>query len=255
MKRTIISGFSLFLLVLSFFINGILFRASLYYYRLYLKSSLDPLGDDSTSSLVRESKVFRTPRIIFLGDSRARYWPPPSSLRSTFLYDNYAVSGFTTSQVLAHFNRLSLALSPRDIVVIQVGINDLKTIPFFLSDRDRITKLCSENISRLTSLIRDSGATVVLTTIIPTGTIPFYRRPIWPSSVEASLSQCNSEIKQLASDSVYILDTSMLTDNSGRIPSELQRNFLHISSPAYHLLNTKLSSILSSIPSQRSHSN
>jgi lysophospholipase L1-like esterase len=254
MKRSFIRILPFLLLLFALLSNGILFRTALHYYRLYLKATLDPLNIDASSPQVRDPKLSLSPRIIFIGDSRARAWPLPSSLRSKFLYSNYAVSGSTTSQVLGHFSRLSLTLTPRDIIVIQAGINDLKTIPFFPLERNRITELCFENISRLTSLITDSHATVVLTTIIPIGTIPLYRKPFWSPSVEESISQCNSQIKKLASDNVYILDTSILSDQTARIPSQLQLNFLHINSSAYHVLNTKLVSIINSISSQRSYS-
>lgn len=244
MKTPFRTSFHILTLILSLALNIILIRSSIYYYRLYLKLSLDPLGL-SRNADTDNSLPHHLNRVFLLGDSRARSWPIPQ-LESPLHFINLGVSGHTSSQMLARFRQLSLPLSSSDIVVVQVGINDLKTIPFFPGQKLAIQHSCSTNINKISQIISDSQAKLVLTTIIPVGSIPLTRRFFWNKDIDTAILKCNESIRSLSSNRVHILDTSFLADPSGRLRPEYQLNQLHLNSVGYNELNKRLVPLLNS---------
>ncbi len=218
---------------------------ALHYYRLLYMTKLDPLGLDSIQRRLHSFPHQNSSRnITFIGDSRARSWPTPSSLNS-YSFLNLGVSGHTTSQVLLLFSHLLQSPFKPNIVVIQVGINDLKTLPLFPTKRQSILDLCQTNIHNLVSLSRKSGALVVVTTIMPVGHIPLFRRPLWSQDIYSAIDDCNQSIRSLKSDGVFILETSsILTGPNGRVLPNYQLNFLHINDLGYRALNTELIPLL-----------
>jgi len=65
--------------------------------------------------------------VVFFGDSRAYDWPAPSGLEG-LEFVNRGIGNQTTAQVLGRFEAHIAPLHPQ-VVVLQVGINDLKLIP------------------------------------------------------------------------------------------------------------------------------
>jgi lysophospholipase L1-like esterase len=188
--------------------------------------------------------------ITFIGDSRARSWPTPSSLNS-YSFLNLGVSGHTTSQVLLLFRHLLQSPFKPNIVVIQAGINDLKTLPLFPTRRQNIVDLCQTNIHNLVSLSRKSGARVVVTTIMPVGYIPLLRRPLWSQDIDSAIDDCNQSIRSLKSDNVYIFETSsVLSGPNGRVFPNYQLNSLHINDLGYRALNNELIPMLDILTSK-----
>jgi lysophospholipase L1-like esterase len=235
-------------LVLSFLANILLFGAALHYYRLLSKTKLDPLGLNSLKSNSKPIyKVDSHLTVAFLGDSRALSWPRPStSLPLTFT--NLGVSGQTTSQTLLRFRHFLANTDAPDIIVIQAGINDLKTIPLFPAQRDDIVSNCKQNLANLVSLGVNSGAHVVISTIFPVGNTPPIRAPLWPSEVDQAIVKCNNSIRLLSSNRVHVLESSdILADPQGRIFKQFQKNFLHLNSFGYRRLNEILLPILDGI--------
>jgi lysophospholipase L1-like esterase len=237
-------------LTLSFLGNILLFSSALHYYRLLGKAKLDPLGLHSLKSIGnktdRGNSLFT---IAFLGDSRALSWPKPkpsTSLPLTFI--NLGVSGQTTSQTLHRFQYLKTTMDVPDIVVIQAGINDLKTIPLFPEQKQQIVSNCQANLTNLVSLIVNSGSQVVISTIFPVGTISPVRSLFWSQDVDDAIEQCNSSIRSLSSSRVHVLESSdILAGRNRRVLQQYQKNFLHINSSGYSQLNLSLGSLLESI--------
>jgi lysophospholipase L1-like esterase len=181
-----------------------------------------------------------------LGDSRASAWPHPPGFDSAE-FINRGISGQTTVQVLGRFQQHVADLEP-DVVLIQAGINDLKTIPLFPHRKADIIAQCEANIRELTSRSLDAGAKVVVTTIIPAGRVPLLRIPFWSSEVDQAVESCNTSIKTMASDRVKVFDASaIVTGRNGRVRPEYQRNFLHLNRAGYQALNRELASALNPI--------
>lgn len=251
MKSSRISIRSCAIIFFSLLINSAFIFSSVYYYRRLLSLSLDPLAIDS--HIPREHTIAGTsssPRILFVGDSRASAWPPPSG-PLPYLLTNIAVKGHTTSQSLLRFKLISPTLTPHDIVVIQSGINDLKSIPFFPDLTDQIVSNCISNITEIVRLSRLQGSKVVLTTIFPVGDIPLYRSPFWSKNVDRAIDRCNTGLRSLKSEDTYILETqTVLSGNHHHVYKSYQHDFLHINKEGYQALNNALTSLLHHVYNQ-----
>ena len=114
-------------------------------------------------------RSFDGARVVFLGDSRAAGWPAPEADGYEFI--NRGVGSQTTTQTLQRFNAHVRPLQP-DVVVIQVGINDLKTIPLFPEQRDMIMANCRANIKQMIDAAQALEANVIVSTILPVGKVP-----------------------------------------------------------------------------------
>ncbi|MFB2935947.1 hypothetical protein ACE1B6_11895 [Aerosakkonemataceae cyanobacterium BLCC-F154] len=112
-------------LLTSVVLNVILFIAARHFYLLLNQTRLDPLGwqrfSDKSQS-VDLSNNSQT-KVVFFGDSRAEEWTFPSEIKGFY--------------VLGRLAKQVLPLRPQ-IIIVQVGINDLKTIPLFPDRQTRI---------------------------------------------------------------------------------------------------------------------
>ena len=222
-------------------LNLYLFRTSLSYYREMMKTMLDPFG---LSAYDQEApNPDHGQRFVVVGDSRAGAWPKPQTL-SSVEFINRGMSGQTTAQILGRFQRHVADLEP-DIVMIQAGINDLKAIPLFPDRKTDIIDDCKQNVAKLVRRSLDAGATVVVTTIIPAGDLPFARLPFWSADVDKAVQECNASILNLQTERVIVLDTSAVVgDGNGRVLKTYQQNFLHLNPAGYAALNQELSRAL-----------
>lgn len=236
------------ILAASLSVNLILGLAAVRYYMLLNQTRLDPLGLQNLTSEDHPNEnlpidALRQPathRVVFIGDSRAGAWPIPLGIESTE-FINHGKSGHTTAQTLGGFQQHVADLEP-DLVLIQAGINDLKTIPLFPDRKTEIIAQCKANIQKLTSRSADTGAKVVVTTIIPAGArIPLQRIPFWPREVDEAVDACNAGIRTLAADRVVVVDTaSIVSQPNGRVKPQFQSDFLHLNTKGYEVLNRKL---------------
>jgi hypothetical protein len=113
------------ILLISIGLNYYLFNLSLQYYRELNATRLDPLGLNHFSDPQEGANGIIA---VFFGDSRAESWPPPNITGFEFI--NRGIGAQTTAQVIQRFDLHTAPLQP-DIIIIQVGINDLKTIRYF----------------------------------------------------------------------------------------------------------------------------
>ena len=212
----------------------VMYRLAKRYYTEASAIRLDPLG-------LRELRVPALsvqPAIVFYGDSRAAQWPAPAGFAGQTL--NLGIGAQTTEQVLRRFDEHLGHLRPK-IVVIQVGINDLKTIPLFPRDEDRIIATCKQNIGRIVGLCRGRGAHVVVTLIFPVGKLPIERRLVWSNRVAPAIDEVNHYIQSLASADVTVFNTTrVLTGDGGKLVPAYSRDFLHLTDAGYARLNEKL---------------
>jgi lysophospholipase L1-like esterase len=128
----------------------------------------------------------------------------------------------------------------------RLRINDLKTITLFPKQSEAIVQRCKNNIAMLVDLAEQTGAEkIILTSIFPTGKLPFYRWPFWSKDINNAIASVKAHLKTLASENVIYFDTAaLLTDNSGRINQNYQQNFLHLSAEGYSILNHNLLPLL-----------
>jgi lysophospholipase L1-like esterase len=236
------------LLALSLVANIIILRSAWLYYKDANAARLNPLGlsyypTDEIQTVEKEpgQKV-----VVFYGDSRAAQWrfPNGAGIESGFVFIDRGVDNQTASQVAGRFEAHIRPLQP-DIIILQMCINDLKTIPLFPDSRDIIVQNCKNEITAIAAKSQEIGAALIITTIFPFGQLPPERRLLWSDDVHQSLEDINTYIQSLAAENILILDTfPILADEQGIVKEEYRFDFLHINGPAYEALNKQLADLL-----------
>jgi lysophospholipase L1-like esterase len=221
-------------------LNVFLYQQGQKYYLQLNAAGLDPLG---LNSYPNSAEKTQQPAIVFYGDSRAAEWTAPDTIKNATII-NRGIGGQTTAQVLGRFQQHVASLKPK-IIVIQVGVNDLKTIPLFPEQKEAIIGNCKTNIAQIVHKSVDTGAKVVVTTIFPLGRLPIARRPFWSDDVAIAINDVNDYIKTLAGDRVIVFDSSQVLANSqGIVDPKYSQDFLHINSEGYAALNKAIAGIL-----------
>ena len=238
-------GALLGLLLLSLAVNWFAYQRARQYYVQLNGLRLDPLGLNyfaGDTIKIDETKI----TAVFLGDSRAEYWPVPGNLPQ-FQFINRGISSQTSAQVQLRFDEQIRPLSP-DILILQLGINDLTRLPTFPHLQADIVANCKENIHWLVEQTSAMGTVVILTTILPVGDVPLVRRPFWSNEIETAVSDVNDYIHTLASEQVIVFDAfTILADENGRLRDEYAADELHLNQNGYDHLNQALTPLLKTI--------
>jgi GDSL-like Lipase/Acylhydrolase family len=158
-------------------LNARLYDQARKYYIEINQTRLDPLGLAEYPINPQETPNTGQLRVVFFGDSRAASWPAPSLPGYEFI--NRGISSQTSTQALQRFPYHVRSLKP-NIVIVQVGINDLKTVALFPGRRTAIVAACQANIRQIVAAARQLGAVVIVTTIFPTGDVPSLASPSGP---------------------------------------------------------------------------
>ena len=229
-------------LVVSVLLNIVLFKQLLGYYKLLYAGELDPLGlsyfQDQGAEISDD-----LPKVVFFGDSRAAQWSAPTAAGFTFI--NRGIGNQTSSQVASRFAAHVSPLDPQ-IIILQVGINDLKTIPLFPERKQEIIETTEANIQKIVQDSLDADAAVILTTIFPaSGNVPLARRLIWSNDVYLAIDEVNLFIQSLENEKVIIFDTASLLSNAeGKTKPEYSFDLFHINQFGYETLNIELLKLL-----------
>ena len=240
-----------FLLLISFLLIVSLIGNYLFY-QLYEESyirlqevQLDPLGLGQFPEGPAFDADDNRLKVLFFGDSRARAWTIPSDLLD-LQFANRGTNAHTSAQCRERFSAHVEAQQP-DILVIQMGINDLKTLPLFPGEEQQIIDQCLSNMKQQLMRSQELGITVILTTIFPVGEIPWKRRMVWSEAVDEAVVKVNAHLKQWAEadEDIHLLETAqLLADEDGLVRKEYQRDFLHLNADGYEALNQGLASLL-----------
>jgi lysophospholipase L1-like esterase len=235
-------------LAASIVLNFIIFNRGRQYYLQLNGTRLDPLGlsaypPEANQNLpVNPNQV----RVVFFGDSRAYQWTSPSGLEQ-FQFINRGIGSQTSIQLVERFDEHVAPLRPQ-IIIVQVGINDLKTIPLFPDQKETIVANYQANIEKIISASLDLGATVILTPVFPPGEIPIERRPFWSADVAEAIKEVNISMQTFAGDNVIIFDaTQILADERGLVQKKYSQDFLHLNEAGYEALNHELVDILDTL--------
>ena len=253
-KRTflIVATILSVLLDISIVLNFILYRYANQYYLQLNRIRLDPLGlvfYEPSDPPVNELDQHKT-KVVFFGDSRAYHWSEPQGL-SQFTFLNRGIGAQTSSQVAERFDKHITPLQP-DILVVQVCINDLKTIPLYPHLKQQIIDTCKKNLEQIVAKARSQGAAVILTTIFPLGELPIEQRLFWSDEVGAAIFEVNKYIATLKNEDVLIYDTTaILADENNQVRAEYSLDFLHLNRNGYLALNEGLEKLLLKIDANR----
>lgn len=206
------------------------------------ESLIDPYGLNMYPSQPI-NRDLNKPLVVFFGDSRAVAWPAIADIPFEFI--NRGINGQTTDQVLGRLSAHIATLSPQ-IVVVQVGVNDLRDLATFPNESRNIVNNCKQNIQKIVDrLTQELKATVILTTIFPTSELSQSMGAYWPEEADRAIIEINQFIKSLKSDRVIILDAAtLLADESGKVRPIYSRDILHLNNQGYIMLNAELLKIL-----------
>ncbi|NES67587.1 MAG: SGNH/GDSL hydrolase family protein [Okeania sp. SIO2D1] len=244
-NKLIIICLSIIILV-SVGLNFLFFNRGRNYYLQLNSLQLNPLAIKfyPVDANPKETKNPNQKNIVFFGDSRARGWNSPKGF-DDFNFINRGISGQTTAQVLGRLNQHLIPLSA-DIVIVQVGVNDLYRIPIFPENKETIISECKSNIKEIVRQSRQLVAIVILTTIFPIAEVPLERKLFWsPDIVVTGIEEVNDFIYSLENEDVIIFDTGdILVNQQGKVREEYSRDFLHLNRAGYKALNEKLIPIL-----------
>jgi lysophospholipase L1-like esterase len=246
--RMLLSGLVLLALGASIFLNLMLFRRAKQYYFELNHTRLDPLGIDFYPTTAKEDE-FQQVRVVFFGDSRSAQWPSPimEGELADYKFINRGISSQTSVQSFLRFAEHVGPLKP-NVVVVQVGVNDLKTVALFPDRRDAIVANCQENIKGIVAAAKAMGAVVIVSTVFPVGQVPLERQIFWSDDIAIAVQQVNAYIATLADDQTLVLDAfSLLANQQGLVASEYSSDELHLNDRGYEVLNQKLSELLQSL--------
>lgn len=181
-------------------------------------------------------------RIVFFGDSRALSWPAPELQAAEFL--NRGIGDQTSEQIRLRYPEHLQPLTA-DVVILQLGVNDLKTIPLFPEKRATLVEQLKRNLQWIVQQVRKDGSRVIITSIFPLGKVPLERRWLWSEEVAPAIREVNEFIASLAGEGVQVLDAfSVLQGDTDLIQASYSRDLLHLNTQGYAALNTALRPLL-----------
>ncbi len=237
------------LLLASLGANWWLGQEALHNFAAMSEVRLDPIGAkfyEADRARVPATGGPDAPSVVLFGDSRAVMWPTPSV--PGYRVINRGIGNQTTAQILLRFDVDVAPLRPA-VVVLEGGINDLKTLTEFPERRGAIVADCEANLGRIVDKCRQLGATVVLMNIIGIGHIPLWRRPFWSSEIANAVREVNAFLPRLAGDKVLLVDAGpLLADERGDIRAEYWWDYLHLSPAGYDALDRAVVPLLSALP-------
>ncbi len=229
--------------------NIFLLKRSRHYARLFHTTRLDPLGLETYPMAQTQPDTQDTAHklVVFFGDSRAYQWGTPDQ-HGRWHFVNRGVNGQSSVQAALRFDAHIPALQP-DVVVIQVGANDLNALTYLAGDRDHIIAVCKQHTELIVKKAVDAGATVIVTTIFPIGDDPVETWFFAGGDIPSAVDEVNHYLMTLASDNVIIFNTAaILADEQGFVRREYREDYLHINQAGYTALQNALLRILDTIP-------
>ena len=183
--------------------------------------------------------------VLLLGDSRIAQWDPLPVIQG-FRVVNAGVPGATTAQLMLAADFLMDRVSP-SVVVLQIGINDLKTIGIFPQDRDAIVRSCVDNIKTMAERIDRRGCRLVVLSVLSPGRPEWQRRWVWSDAIYIAVQEVNDRLKDLLSTHVAFVDCGTVLSEHGRIRRAYAVDCLHLNRAGYEAMNQYLGSNLDSL--------
>ena len=183
-------------------------------------------------------------RIVLFGDSRIEQWKSfPTPKNADLLVRS--VPGETTAQMRMRFDRDVLALNP-DIVVLQLGINDLVAIGALPDRQAEIAGQCAKNIKYFVDALGARNIRTLLLTIIPPDRPSVWRMPVWSDQISVEVEKLNRYWMAVPNSTVlHVIDTrSLLQDAQGHWRADVTADTLHLTQKGYEYLNVAVLPLL-----------
>lgn len=221
--------------------NLILYRKALEFYAREAAIRMNPVTDcfsEENAALIAKPKT--KPRIVVFGDSRAAMWAKhiPGGWGDLQLV-NRGITGKTSQQLRQSLQQDVIAISP-DLVILQIGVNDLKTIAVLPGTNNRAIETTYRNITNIAQDLSDRGINVIATTIFPPGPVQFTRHPIWSREVNEAIDIVNSRLLAFKYARVTVIDSDPILRNGKYIKPDYASDMLHLTEAGYQALNLAL---------------
>jgi lysophospholipase L1-like esterase len=200
---------------------------------------LDPYQLNAFPSGAAPAKPDSVKRVVFFGDSRAAFWPAPEL--DGFEFINRGLDAQSAVQAAGRFAEHVAPQAP-DILVVQVGVNDLRVAALYPEKEQEIYARCLEHIHAIVLQARQLGSIVILTTIFPTGEANLIRKLSGQAErLQRLIEEANAEFSLLAGDGVIVLDSAaVLAGEDDRLRREFRLDELHMNAQGYAALNQAL---------------
>ncbi len=232
------------LFTLSILMNGILAYALKKYYTQFRLATVFPTHENFYQRANKELPPKQRRRVVLFGDSRIQEWENLPTVDGLELI-NRGIGGETSQQLRARFESDVLALSP-DIVILQLGINDLVAIGTLPQHTKTIHQQCQENLKFLVETLLEKSITVILLTIVPPAKPSITRLPVWSPQISQSVTDINQYWLTLPpTQGLYVIDTKQILQNDqGQWHPKVNRDTLHFTPTGYEYLNQAVRTIL-----------
>lgn len=239
----------LLLLVVIIVAGLTLFHTYKSFYKRYNLLRADPLEiagikPNDTEVLLRNSGIW------MIGDSRVNRWPEGMLKDSTGIA-NLGIEGQTSAQVLYRF-RNYLDMATPSLVILEVGINDLKIIGLDADLTGSVTRQYYLNIEQMIQICRGRDIRMILISIFSVGKIELPRMLIWNSAAGEAIREANLRLGSYCdSEMIYCFDANaVLTDNGTTVKRVYQDDFLHINTRGYEALSIRLQELIDKVNNQ-----
>jgi lysophospholipase L1-like esterase len=195
----------------------------------------------TTTVLMADAAVPGTKTLLLLGDSRVADWGLPRI--ESFRVVNAGVPGMTSAQLVLRHREILDRVQP-EVVVIQIGINDLKLLGVRPELRESVVSGCVSNIETIVTECRRRSTRVVLTTVWPAGRLTLARRFVWSGTVGQAVEETNAQLERTFANRAGVRVADIFSTLSREHPSghdQLYRDTLHLRHESYARLSTLLS--------------
>lgn len=213
-------------------------------YKQNLKLRLDPLEEELVGEI-------SNPDAVALGSSSIRRWPFHEMNINGKRIFNAGIDGQTSKQVLLRFEHI-IAKNPPQYLIIQVGLNDIKSIGLINSSQ-KIERDMIGNIRSILKLCKENSIKPVYVTNFPTGRRGLLRSLIWDSSLDKLILKTNGEMIEYCENmniTVFDAYSYLVRQNSLKRKHEYSKDFFHLNTNGYTLLNQNLEIELQKIKDQ-----
>lgn len=231
--------------------NYFLFKKATLFYAREAQVRIQPISEQyaEKNRLVR-ARLKTKERIVMFGESRCNMWQLYPALNwGDIELINRGIGGETTPQIIRRLEDDVLSLSP-DVVILQMGDNDLKTMAVLPGTRERTIEQTYENITSIAKTLSDQGIHVIITTIFPPAPIELLRAPLWSDEVNESIDLVNKRLLAFEYPRVSIADCDAILRSGKYIKPEYSRDTLHLKAEGYRALNQGLESLVKKVVSE-----
>ena len=174
--------------------------------------------------------------LTFIGDSRVAQWANHDNFEARYL----GFPGATSNQI-----ELFLTRNPTEgeVVVIQLGVNDLRVLGIRPELVDDIVSMVSNSIQRIAILLSLRYESVIILGVFPVAEAEVLRRPVWSKTVGAAVELVNGNLEGMTYPSnAEFVSTSQIFAG---LEDRAFRDTLHVTESAYFELNILLQDVLS----------